>query len=101
MNGRLENWSIGIKTAGTLQRPETKRILQGRIYDDPRFPNGCFISTSEIVGCIGEDIITHDHSIYKLGNILPTYEAAFPNARNRLLADLQKTMDIVKGVLNG
>lgn len=90
----LENWSITSKKGNPFRPPELNRPrLQGNVIGHPRFDNGTFIVTSPIImlnrivnGLEDYTIITTQNTEYRIGkaNISPEYEAAFPNAYERL-----------------
>jgi hypothetical protein len=74
-NPRIENWSM---TGGgdPYQPPECQNLsLQGKVYGhpSPRFEDGKFIRTSDIVKVVGSEVHTHSGSVYTLGEPKPAY----------------------------
>lgn len=88
----LDNWSLVYRdpidpyTAPELVRP----CLSGKVSGDTRFKDGEVITTGTLVWRRG-DVIATKRTLYRLGTVDPGYEAAFPNARERLLAAITET----------
>ena len=82
---RLEQWSVVRKPYAT---PESGGHLHGRAYGHPRFDDGEWVTTSPITAVEGGIATTLSGSQYELGEVDPQYEAAFPNARERLSCGL-------------
>lgn len=83
---RLENWSIVQRNPDPYKAPELQRqYLHGKIFGHPDYEDGTEITTSAIWAIRDNLIITKSGSEYALGEVDPKYEAAFPDARNRLL----------------
>lgn len=90
---KLENWSIIFYLASPYQAPEQgEQRLQGKIYNDDRFPNGKNVITSPPVKGNREEgtVTTRSGTVYLLGEVDPRYEEAYPNARERLFNSLEK-----------
>ena len=87
---RIENWAIVTLAAEFHLAPEMQNaLLQGQVFGHPRFNDGHVVMTSSIVGKNDKnEILTHSGSVYELGEINPTYESQFPNARKRFLNSL-------------
>jgi len=64
------------------------QCLSGRVTGHPHLPDGKDISTSPIVGKVGELVQTKSGNRYELGEIDPVYEAKYPNAKARFFATL-------------
>lgn len=76
----LNNWFI-TSHGGLYDPPELHtQCLVGERFDD-------FVRTSRIVGKHGDLIVTKN-SVYKLLDVDKTYDAEYPNAKERLLASL-------------
>lgn len=76
---QLENWFVAV---------DTPTSLCGDATGHPKKPEPHFITTSRVVGRIGDVILTKSGSRYKLGNPKADYEETFPNARQRLLTTI-------------
>ena len=100
---RLERWSLVNLAASPWQPPEVGvQGLHGRVYGHPRFEDGDEVTTTRVVKveveklyapdgvscCIA--VLTASGSRYTLGEVDPGYEAAFPNARERLAKQGEK-----------
>jgi hypothetical protein len=86
---QLNCWSVTIYDEGVYSAPELRTFhLQGLVSEHPDFEEGHHITTSRIVGKVGEDIITRSGTVYTLGDVDPKYEALYPDAKRRLLASL-------------
>ena len=88
---RIENWAVIFPPSISPYTPPEllKQSLQGKVFGNPRFNDGKFVTTSSITGKNSRnEILTHSGSAYELGEIDPTYEAQFPNAKNILLRSL-------------
>jgi hypothetical protein len=78
---RIENWTLS----------DTVFVLWGNVYDNPRFKDGAFIHTSELQGWDAENkVVITRNSKYILGEPMADYEKQFPDAKNRLIAVLEK-----------
>lgn len=83
---RLDNWSV-VGTFDPYQAPEQQvKKLHGQVSDHPMFPDGVMITTSAIAAIEADTVVTHSGSRYELGIVDPGYEAAYPNARERLFS---------------
>ena len=83
---KLENWSA---VSDPYQVPEIAGYyLHGIVYGHPRFDDGSEVTTSRIVGIIGDEVLTHSGNLYELGNADSEYESLYPNARARLISFL-------------
>ena len=77
---RLENWSVVDRDADNpylaleLRRP----ALNGQIFDDDRFANGTFITTSSIETIDQRKVLTKSGTVYYLGRVNPDYKRAYP-----------------------
>lgn len=82
---RIENWAV----VSVGNNPYTPLSLQGRVFGHPRFDDGKRITTSSIVGKNSKnEILTASGSSYELGQVDRSYEAKFPDAKNRLLGTI-------------
>lgn len=89
---RIEHWSIVTPDTDPFLAPELRKpCLAGRVFGDPRRPDGTRVTTSPIVAVIGEHVLTSSGSEYELGDIDSTYAALYPGARARLIAVKQQT----------
>lgn len=87
----IYHWGI-IPSGSPYLAPELwKRKLHG-ILIDPECPedDDHWITTSSIVGKRGDCIVTNSGSEYLLGEVNPSYERSFPNARERLFNSLKE-----------
>ncbi len=88
---RIDNWSVTAKGIfDPYQPPEVKsHRLFGIVLDHPKHPGVKHITTSPIIAVnpVQGTVLTHSGSLYELGTVDPDYEAAYPNARNRLLGN--------------
>lgn len=85
---RLENWSL-MATGDCYTAPELRsRSLHGQVYNHPNFPAGHWILTSTVLSVEKERVVTKSGSRYMLGQPEAMYEALFPGARDRLLANV-------------
>ena len=86
----LENWSLRFSfdpyLAPELQVPR----LHGQVHGHNVFPDGAHVTTNHLAGVFGESVVTRSGTVYELGQVDPAYEAAFPNARQRLFDSLKK-----------
>lgn len=83
---QLEQWAIYDFGYG--------QVLAGQVYNHPKFPPGKIVTTNILVGVSDkEEIITESGTHYELGNVNPHYEEMYPNARERLIADLKVRND--------
>lgn len=87
---KIERWSM-VSRARSHHAPEIGLFsLCGRVYGHPSFDEGHSIITSAIVKRKGDSIVTESNSVYELGEVDPEYEKLFPNAKERLLAQLHE-----------
>ncbi len=65
--------------------------ISGYVYNHDRFEDGKRIVTSPVVG-INEDndLITESGSVYHLEEPDPTYEALYPNSKQRVFDSIRK-----------
>ena len=84
---RIENWCLVPDGPDPYRPPEApQRVrLQGDIYEDSRFENGDFVTTSPVERTDGEYAVTANGTFYKLGEVSVDYERAFPGAKERFL----------------
>lgn len=90
---KIEDWAIVfVPPHDYYMAPELqKRSLNGRVFGHPKFPNGHWVTTSDIVGVTEYDeILTKSGSTYELGEAREEYEKLFPDAKQRLLDSLRK-----------
>lgn len=88
---RLENWSVTRTVLNPYQAPETGTpALAGRVYGHEAIEDGSFIITTRPVTVSDGKVRTASGSLYELGEVDPGYEAAYPNAKERLFASLSK-----------
>ena len=83
----IENWSLVRRYSSPYQAPEqVAQCLHGVVSGHPKFKDGETITTSRVVSVNyeTETVKTVTGSLYYLGAVDPAYEAAFPNARERL-----------------
>lgn len=88
---RLEHWAVVAESnKDPYAAPETRtQLLNGIVFDHPRFSDGTFVTTSAIVGKNSKnEILTASGSSYRLGRVCPFYEKMFSGAKNRLLDSL-------------
>lgn len=80
---KLENWSVGARNPWAP--PELRQpALHGKVTGHPRKPDGSEVTTSPIVSAEGDKIQTLTGTLYELGDVDPTYEVLYPNAKVRL-----------------
>jgi hypothetical protein len=87
----LENWSFFYLDDGYTAPETLGPIFYGNVYGSLRFPEGCRIQLGPILGY--EDharLLRTKNSFYRLGNVLPAYEQAFPDAAERVHKQLLK-----------
>lgn len=96
MNGntqlRLECWSFQTLALNDFYTPPELLIpvLHGNVHGHPNHENGKVVTTSRVIGRVGELVQTQSGSLYELGAVDPVYEGKFPNARIRLLQTLKE-----------
>jgi hypothetical protein len=98
----LEKWALIVLAGSPYDAPETwKQALTGEVQGHPRFKDGDFVTTSSIVGGRVESdniiVTTKTGSEYLLGVVDPLYEIAFPDARARMLAVINKRFGTATG----
>jgi hypothetical protein len=87
---KLENWSLVYTEADPYHAPELcLPHLHGIVHGHPAIADGEEITTSSVRGKRGEALVTRN-SVYELGTIDPAYEKQFPDAKKRLLDNLQE-----------
>lgn len=70
---RLEQWSVVGSPQDSHLAPEIRpRMLQGKAYGHPRFPDGREITTSVIISADGR-VVTCSSRKYCLGEMSPGY----------------------------
>lgn len=81
----LKNWSVTTFEESVYLAPEQRcPRLHGEVYGHAMFPDGASITTSPMVSRRGDIVTTQSGSEYELGDVNPAYEAAYPNARERV-----------------
>ena len=88
---RIENWVVSLYPSDPYTPPELKsQVLSGEVFGHPRFEDGDVITTSALTGLneAGE-VVTLSGSAYSLGVPRTEYEEQFPNAKERVLANLR------------
>ena len=80
---KIENWFITPGSSDPYLAPELRQPRLGGINED-----GLNIVTSPIQGLSLNGNILTMNTEYELGEADPNYEAAFPDAKDRLLASL-------------
>lgn len=92
MKTQLRNWSFTMRAEDEYQPPEASvPVLQGNVYghsNPDKHHDGKFIVTSKIVGKRNGLVVTQSGSEYDLVEIDPIYEKMYPNAKERLFAQL-------------
>lgn len=84
---KLENWSINFSAGDPYTAPEQLAChASGQVYGNPKFEDGTVVSTSRIVDVSDSGVTTKSGSFYELGEPHPDYEAAYPTAKQRVLA---------------
>ena len=82
---KLENWAV---VFDPFKAPEARRPkLGGEVYGHPTRPDGQSITTSAVSHIEGQLVVTHSGSRYELGEPAADYEAMYPNAKARVLAN--------------
>lgn len=85
MKIKLENWEFCVRQGSPYMAPECQqRYFIGDVTGHPNFPDGSRVSTSNAVGWADDCAVTEDGNQYELGQPHPDYEAAFPNALERM-----------------
>jgi hypothetical protein len=65
---RIEEWRVTSRGGDAYTPPECQlRVLAGKVYGHPRFPNGHYIWTSEIREVDGPKVTTQSGTVYHLG----------------------------------
>lgn len=87
---RIENWAVVVIGENPWIPPEAQdRGLHGNVYGHPDFPEGESVTTSRIDSAreVGEEAFVHTASgrEYRLGAIDQEWERRYPNARQRFL----------------
>lgn len=87
---RIELWAFGTNNDPYLAPELRFYFLSGYIYGHPHFDDGArIICTSPIQSYDGIYIITRTGSRYLLGEVDPLYESEYPNAKERLIKNLE------------
>lgn len=87
----LRNWFIENTTDDPFKAPEAQKIvLTGNVYGHPKQPDGKLVSTSPLIGRLGDKVVTQSRTEYDLGEPLSDYEAQYPNAKSELLGSLER-----------
>jgi hypothetical protein len=88
---KLKNWSMYCVPLSDFSAPElNKYYLQGNVYDNPKFTDGLFVSTSRIMDIIDmRDYkvgVTKNGSEYELHkeDVDPKCEKQYPNYYDKL-----------------
>jgi hypothetical protein len=93
MKIQLKNWSFTIRGSDPYKAPEQCiPVLQGNVYghSNPKHHDGKFITTSKLVGKRNGLVVTQSGSEYELGDVDPNYDKLYPNAKERLFAQLKE-----------
>jgi len=88
---KINNWAI-VSTNSPYTAPKMVACrLRGEVFGHPRFPDGKPVTTSSISHVTADrKVVTNSGSVYELGDPLSEYEQKYPNAKERLLADLEE-----------
>jgi hypothetical protein len=88
----INDWALVFGSMDPYKAPEQRTMhLEGVVKNHPRRPDSNKrLKTSAIVGLEDGRIVTQAGTRYALGNVLPEYEALYPNALTRLLDTLKK-----------
>lgn len=93
MKTQLKNWSFTMRGDDPYQPPESYiPVLQGNVYghvNPNRHHDGKFIITSRLIGKRNGLAVTQSGSEYDLVDVDPNYEKMYPNAKERLFAQLK------------
>lgn len=82
----INNWSVTPDTSEPYLAPELRKSrLVGVVYGHPELEDGTFIRTSVIDKVENGLVVTRSGTRYELVDPDPAYEAAFPNAKARVL----------------
>ena len=93
---KLEHWIVVSRYGTVPQSPEEEPIhLQGIVAGHRCIPDGRQVTTSRVVACQGDKILTKTGSQYELGRIDDHYERIYPNARERLFSLLHSNVEQV------
>jgi hypothetical protein len=88
----MENWSLVLWPFSAPEVPVM--CLHGKVYGRPIFEDGDEVTTTRIkkIKVEGPDItvITRSGTEYRLGVVDPDYEAAYPDARARVVASVAR-----------
>lgn len=89
---KLNNWSfVSTNQDDPYCPPEMIRFyLCGEVSGHPDFTDGDKVTTSPLIGKRNGKVVTKSGSEYELGYVDQAYEQLFPNAEQRLLAQLQE-----------
>lgn len=86
---KLNQWAIGSRPTNPYQASELwETVIMGFVSEDSRFDEGIVITTSGIIGKREGKVVTRSGTEYELLEISKEYEAAYPNARERLFNSL-------------
>lgn len=87
---KLNNWAL-VTYGSPMAPPEHRRqCLIGETEGHPEWEDGHTIITSGLRGRYGEFIVTGSGSFIQLGTVSAHYEASFPDAEKRVLAQLDE-----------
>jgi hypothetical protein len=90
---KLDKWCVVSRSFTAWQPPEQARCcLHGLVSGHPRCADGKPVTTSLMIGCHQNRIVTKSGSEYELGEVDAAYETLYPNAQPRLLATLRSLM---------
>ena len=87
---KLENWALMLTPFAHPVEPTRVRLC-GEVYGHPTRLDGTTIFTSRIVAIENNLVVSKSGSRYELGKPEAEYEAAFPNAKERVLNREWKT----------
>ena len=83
MPQKLDEWYLEYAQTDPYKEPHI--VLKGKVYDSRRFNDGDTIQTSRVVKLSLTQVETLSGSVYILGEPDQEYEAAYPNAKQRLV----------------
>lgn len=91
---KLCGWALVYKESNPYNAPELQSVcLCGNARLHPRFRNGENITTSRIIGKTEDGCVRTLNTTYELGLPSDSYEAMFPDAKQRLLNSLEVVTD--------
>lgn len=89
---KLDSWWVR-QSDDPYLAPELRSVkLSGKVFNHPRHPDRDTVSTSRAVAFdpIRQIFKTYSGSYYTLGEPDTEYESSYPDARNRMIAQLEK-----------